>query len=91
MLPPSPCSSSVCCACPWAVIRCDATGPEHFGNGCPDSDLDPILKFDADWNVVESFGGGMFIWPHGLFVNEDRNVWMTDAVRPDLTPAGIKV
>ena len=53
--------------------------------------MDPILKFDADWNVVESFGGGMFIWPHGLFVNEDRNVWMTDAVRPDLTPAGIKV
>ena len=33
----------------------------------------------------------MFIWPHGLFVNEDRNVWMTDAVRPDLTPAGMKV
>ncbi len=74
----------------WAVIRCDATEPERFGNECLDSDLDPILKFDADGNVVESFGGGMFIWPHGIFVDEDKNVWVTDAVRPDRTPKGLR-
>ena len=28
----------------WAVIRCDATEPERFGNECLDSDLDPILS-----------------------------------------------
>jgi hypothetical protein len=26
----------------WAVIRCDATEPERFGDECLDSDLDPI-------------------------------------------------
>ncbi|MEE2791123.1 MAG: hypothetical protein VX453_05770, partial [Acidobacteriota bacterium] len=46
----------------WAVIRCDATAPGRFGNECLDSDLDPVVKFDMDGNVVESFGGGMFIW-----------------------------
>ena len=74
----------------WAIIRCDASAPERFGNECLDSDLDCILKFDADGNVVESFGGGMFIWPHGLFVDEDSNVWVTDAVRQDRTPEGTR-
>jgi len=72
----------------WAIIRCDASAPERFGNECLDSDLDCILKFDADGNVVDSFGGGMFIWPHGLFVDKDSNVWVTDAVRQDRTPEG---
>ncbi|SVC85416.1 uncharacterized protein METZ01_LOCUS338270, partial [marine metagenome] len=52
----------------WAVIRCDALGfdvtPSRFGNECVDSDLDSVIKFDLDGNVVESFGGGLFIWPH---------------------------
>jgi len=55
-------------------------GPEQFGSECVDSDLDPILKFDPDGNVVESFGSGMFIWPHGINVDSERNVWVTDAV-----------
>ena len=72
----------------WAVIRCDAAGPDRFGNECVDSDLDPVLKFDLDGNVVESFGGGMFIWPHGIDVDADGNVWVTDAVSSDRIPEG---
>ena len=72
----------------WAVIRCDATEPERFGNECLDSDLDPVLKFDPDGNVVESFGSGMFIWPHGIDVDPDGNVWVTDAVSATRTPEG---
>lgn len=71
----------------WAVVRCDAGG-EFFGVECLDSDLDPILKFDQDGNVVESFGGGMFIWPHGIDVDPDGNVWVTDAVAANRTPEG---
>ncbi|MGB4247294.1 MAG: hypothetical protein WBJ75_06190, partial [Pseudohongiellaceae bacterium] len=59
----------------WAIIRCDATAPDRFGDECVDSDLDSVLKFDADGNVVESFGGGMFIWPHGIDVDAQGNVW----------------
>ncbi len=46
----------------WAIIRCDATARERFGNECLDSDLDPVLKFDQEGNVVQSFGGGRFMW-----------------------------
>ncbi|MGD8478273.1 MAG: peptidyl-alpha-hydroxyglycine alpha-amidating lyase family protein [Burkholderiales bacterium] len=72
----------------WAVIRCDATARERFGNECLDSNLDPIVKFDLDGNVVMSFGGGMFIWPHGIDVDPDGNVWVTDAVAASRTPKG---
>ena len=59
----------------WAVVRCDATAPERFGNECLDSNLDPVLKFDLEGNVVESFGGGLFIWPHGSMWTKMANVW----------------
>ncbi len=70
----------------WAVIRCDATARDRFGNECLDSDLDPVLKFSPEGKVVESFGGGMFVWPHGIDVDPDGNVWVTDAVAPERTP-----
>ena len=74
----------------WAVIRCDATAAERFGNECLDSDLDPIVKFALDGNVVVSFGSGLFIWPHGIDVDPDGNVWVTDAVAAARTPAGTR-
>jgi DNA-binding beta-propeller fold protein YncE len=63
----------------WAVLRCDAGG-EQFGYECLESDLDPVVKFDPEGDAVTSFGGGMFIWPHGLDVDSQGNVWVTDAV-----------
>ncbi len=73
----------------WAVVRCDAGG-DRFGTECRDSDLDVAIKFDPDGNVVESFGGGMFIWPHGIDVDSDGNVWVTDGVSSGNIPAGDK-
>ena len=37
----------------WAIVRCDAP-QSQFGSECVDSDLDSVLKFDPDGNVVES-------------------------------------
>ena len=77
----------------WAVVRCDANGttdPTRFGNECLDSDLDPVLKFNMEGRVVESFGGGLFIWPHGIDLDPDGNVWVTGAVAADRTPAGTR-
>lgn len=71
----------------WAVIRCDAP-VERFGYECLDSDLDPILKFDMEGNVVTSFGSGLFIWPHGIDVDREGNVWVTDAVSSGRIPQG---
>jgi DNA-binding beta-propeller fold protein YncE len=72
----------------WVIIRCDASAPDRFGNECLDSDLDPVLKFDLDGNVVESFGSGLFVWPHGLDVDQEGNVWVTDAVADTRMPKG---
>ena len=72
----------------WAIVRCTASEPERFGNECLDSTLDPILKFDLQGNVVMSFGGGMFIWPHGLDVDREGNILVTDAVAARKTPPG---
>jgi DNA-binding beta-propeller fold protein YncE len=71
----------------WAVVRCDA-GPDRFGWECLDSDLDPVVKFDSEGRAVASFGGGMFIWPHGIEIDPDGNVWVTDAVSAERTPEG---
>ena len=74
----------------WAIVRCSATEHKRFGNECLDSNLDPILQFDLNGNVVKSFGGGMFIWPHGMDVDRQGNVWVTDAVAPKKTPPGTR-
>ena len=71
----------------WAIVRCDAP-QSQFGSECVDSDLDSVLKFDPDGNVVESFGAGMFIWPHGLDIDAQGNVWVTDAVSDRNIPQG---
>jgi len=60
----------------WAIDRCGK-------NTCVGSDLDPILKFDASGKLVKSFGNGMFAFPHGIFVDKEENVWVTDTVLGD--------
>ncbi len=56
----------------WVGERCGA-------NNCVGSDLDPILKFDSNGRLVKSFGRGLIAWPHGMTVDHDGNVWVTDA------------
>ena len=60
----------------WAVDRCGT-------NTCVGSNLDPILKFDTSGKLVKSFGKGKFAFPHGIFVDSDENIWVTDAVLGD--------
>ena len=61
----------------WVAERCGA-------NSCLDRNtgeivnVPPILKFDSSGNLVKSFGAGMFIAPHGIFVDRDDNIWITD-------------
>ncbi len=75
----------------WAIVRCDRLeDPARFGDECRDSKTDPIIKFSPEGKVVKSFGGGMFIWPHGLDVDRDGNVWVTDAVADNRIPHGDK-
>jgi DNA-binding beta-propeller fold protein YncE len=43
----------------------------------------PILRFDQSGKVVKSFGQGMFVQGHGMTVDRDGNVWVTDAQMKD--------
>jgi sugar lactone lactonase YvrE len=47
------------------------------------SNVAPIQKFDPFGKIVASFGGGMFNWPHGFFVDREGNVWATDGIGTD--------
>jgi hypothetical protein len=60
----------------WALERCG-------GNTCAGSSLAPILEFDKSGNLIKSFGQNMFIFPHGLYVDSEDNVWVTDGLALD--------
>ena len=55
----------------WVAERCGA-------NTCAGKMDPPILKFDQSGTLVKSFGGGMFVFPHGIAVDKDGNIWVTD-------------
>jgi streptogramin lyase len=55
----------------WVAERCGT-------NSCAGSNLPSILKFDASGKLVKSFGAGLLLFPHGIFVDRDGNVWVTD-------------
>jgi sugar lactone lactonase YvrE len=56
----------------WAAERCGE-------NNCAGHDeLAPILLFDSEGRLVGGFGQGMFVWPHGIHVDHDGNIWVTD-------------
>jgi sugar lactone lactonase YvrE len=60
----------------WVAERCG-------GNNCAGSKLPAVLKFDPSGKLVRSFGGGMFTFPHGMSVDRDGNVWVTDGIPPE--------
>src|SRR5258706_6153823 len=57
----------------WVAERCGA-------NTCAGSNLPTILKFDSSGKLVKSFGEGMFIFPHGFYVDREGNIWVTDGI-----------
>ena len=59
----------------WVFERCGGTSQ---GLACAESKLAPILEFDPSGKLVKSFGAGMFISPHGIHVDRQGNIWVTD-------------
>jgi DNA-binding beta-propeller fold protein YncE len=65
----------------WVLDRCGA-------ESCIDSPMPPVLKLDAAGRVQASFGEGRFLVPHGLHVDREGNVWVTDT--SDGTPGATR-
>lgn len=58
----------------WVGERCGANG------NCFDTpDLQPILKINTEGEVVQAFGAGIIVWPHGIHVDYEGNIWVADA------------
>jgi hypothetical protein len=38
----------------------------------------PLIELNADGKVTRIWGDKMFVWPHGIRVDRDGNIWMTD-------------
>jgi len=61
----------------WVAERCGA-------NSCLDretgqiKDIPTILHVDQDGNIIKMFGAGMLIFPHGIYVDRQDNIWVTD-------------
>jgi hypothetical protein len=67
----------------WVAERCGendcATHPE----------LTTVFQFDLDGNLLRQFGAGLFAWPHGMHVDRQGNVWVTDATGYRDAPGGL--
>jgi len=61
----------------WVAERCGANRCVNQQTGDV-SPLDVVLKFDSTGKLVKSFGAGMFVFPHGIHVDRDGNIWVTD-------------
>jgi hypothetical protein len=69
----------------WAYDRCG-------GNSCETSELDPILEFDQKTGKnLAHFGKGLFVQPHGFFVDKQGNVWVADAQAAKDKSKGLQV
>lgn len=60
----------------WVAERCGA-------NTCAGSNASPVLQFTPAGKLLKSFGAGLFVFPHGIFVDKAGNVWITDAQGKD--------
>jgi DNA-binding beta-propeller fold protein YncE len=72
----------------WVAERCGAFAPPSQMKpgvpfACDGSGLDPILKFDESGKLVKSFGAGLILFPHGLLVDPEGNIWVTDGLGKD--------
>jgi DNA-binding beta-propeller fold protein YncE len=56
----------------WIADRCGE-------NSCAGHEgVAPIIRLDASGRPAASFGQDVFVWPHGLYVDGDGHVWVTD-------------
>jgi len=63
----------------WTYERCGSGSAGGPGVNCETSPVPPIFKFDRNTGaVLANFGENVMITPHGIGVDAEGNVWVTD-------------
>lgn len=71
----------------WAAERCGGNG-----NCLETPDIDPVMLIEAETGkILKTFGKGLIVWPHGIHVDPDGNVWIADARGDDERKKGHQV
>ena len=65
----------------WVLHRCFNVLPAGSATCVGRDDMPPVMKFDASGKLLESWGQGVFAFPHGFHIDHDGNIWATDANR----------
>jgi streptogramin lyase len=72
----------------WVFERC---GGASGALACASSTLAPVMKFDRSGTLVASFGAGMFVSPHGIYVDKKGNLWLVDGAEKNPPGKGNQV
>lgn len=72
----------------WAAVTAVEPSPDGrfiyvihrcADNSCEGRSEAPILKYDYTGKLLDAFGEGLFIFPHGATVDYEGNLWVSDA------------
>ncbi len=55
----------------WSVERCG-------GSSCDGRPEAPVMAFGPSGDSVGGIGAGLFVFPHGIAIDDDDNIWVTD-------------
>jgi DNA-binding beta-propeller fold protein YncE len=70
----------------WAKLPAGWSWPDVVGVACDSRDRvfvfgrgdHPLAIFDRDGKFLSSWGDGLFVRPHGIFIGADDSAWCTD-------------
>jgi DNA-binding beta-propeller fold protein YncE len=63
----------------WVLHRSPTPGGSAAAAGKTRGGETPVLMFDRSRKLVKSFGKDLFLQPHGLHVDPEGNIWVTDS------------
>jgi len=62
----------------WVVDRCGNSGSGGTTCAGASANVNPIFRFDSSGKLLKSFGAGMFVSPHKLWVDKEGYLWVAD-------------
>ena len=67
---------------PVSLVQVSALAQDSSGNLYVlhrNLEIDPVIVADPAGNILRSFGQGLNVWPHGIRIDDEGNVWTVDS------------